>query len=557
MHKPSWFKLTKPDSTMNWFEKLESRKSQVVWTTLLLMIAIIAATSLRLSWAYDIYWHLQMGKDWVENGLSLYRDHYSFTFQGEEIRSPAALFEIGIHFVVKWLGLETGFKVYKFVALSLVLCMTTLWLRSIRAPVLAYVVILPLMTVLLQLRALERPELIGFSLLVIGVMLYQRALDFGRLCTYTVLPIIALLVVWTNYHGAILGYVLFFGLFVDFAVRQFFQSSGTRDWVRWGGWGLAVVLAGFANPNFSHPVIEILRFSSEWKIHIDEYAPPVKLLRIPAIYAIASICIVTLAMLVRQKKFGLLIVSTVFLYNALTTIRMAAPAGILILCIFGLLLRDCQPGGWIRRTTRWRSAAVAATAWIALIAAVGTSVSTARSFIKSNWELEARYPHSMVAYMRDAELAGRVFNEYQIGGYLIHALDGAAKVYIDGRTAILYPLEHLHRYQAALGSAEEMRSEIERYDIEYAVLTNHPELARLMSDTAIMGLDFVDSRYSLYRRDNPSLPVMGFLWGEPACWGPWLRDSIFAEQVRALLNLPPYSPLLPFVDLVAEYTALV
>ena len=55
------------------------------------------------------------------------------------------------------------------------------------------------------------------------------------------LPIVLLAWLWNNYHSAVFFYVIFFGLFIDTALRYLRERDDLSHWLRWAGWGVAVV----------------------------------------------------------------------------------------------------------------------------------------------------------------------------------------------------------------------------------------------------------------------------------------------------------------------------
>ena len=57
-------------SEVNWITQLESRKSLVIGGVLLVSLGALLVTALRNPVSLDAFWHLQMGRDWIENGLS-------------------------------------------------------------------------------------------------------------------------------------------------------------------------------------------------------------------------------------------------------------------------------------------------------------------------------------------------------------------------------------------------------------------------------------------------------------------------------------------------------
>ena len=84
--------------------------------------------------AYDAYWHLRMGQDLFEFGLTPYRDHYSFTFPGNDIIAPAYPFQVFLYLLVKFFGVFGGFFAYKLICGFALILATGVWLREVKAP---------------------------------------------------------------------------------------------------------------------------------------------------------------------------------------------------------------------------------------------------------------------------------------------------------------------------------------------------------------------------------------------------------------------------------------
>ena len=154
---------------MDWFTHLEERRKAILFALFLLLIATLAVTCMRDNQSYDAFWHLRMGQDWVEHGLSPWQDHYSFTYPGAEIKSPPVLFQVAIYQVTKWLGLDFGLKLFLFASTLLILLAAAAWLRHIKAPVLIYCLVLPTLVALLQMRATVRPELVSYAFSILAL----------------------------------------------------------------------------------------------------------------------------------------------------------------------------------------------------------------------------------------------------------------------------------------------------------------------------------------------------------------------------------------------------
>ena len=536
---------------MDWFTNLEGRKHSVLFAVFLLLIAVLAVTALRDPIDYDSFWHLKTGQDWAENSLSPWQDHYSFTFDGAEIRSPAVYFDLGLFKTVDWLGLETGFKLFTFGCMVLVLALVGLTLARARAPTLVYCLVLPMLVALLQMRATTRPELISYVLCVLALILYERAKS--ALTVRNVLPIAALMLVWANYHSSIFGYVIFFGLFLDYGVKLLSERAPSGQWMRWLAAGGVVVGVGFLNPGFVHPLVSMLVFPAEWKTLIQEYQSPLMYKNVPPVYIFVLMTLMTLVLLVRQRQVGYFVVVCVLAFYAASMARIVTPAGIVILCIFAHALSAAGLQKTVQRAPRRQQKLLGGFALLVFLVPLLNDVVTARAFVRQNMTMAGYFPEGMVQYMKDAGIQGRIFNEYEQGGYLLYNLAPDSKVYIDGRTEILYPVEHYRRFLAAKESVEAMRSEIEEYDINLAILKNSPANARLMAQTGSMQLDYADVRYFLYSRDGAQFPAAGLLWGQPYCWNTRLAEEASAERSNAILTLPPASPLTPFLDMVTNY----
>jgi hypothetical protein len=537
---------------MNWYETSEQKKSLLLGGTFMVCLAMLLVTVRRNNISYDSYWHLQAGLDWIHRGLSPWTDHFSFTFDGAAIAIPPYLFEAALAWLVTNFGLDTGFEIYKLVCFVLALVFMTFLLVRQRAPVLVYCLVLPLLVVLIQFRATVRPELLSYSFCLIGLMLYDNARR--RFTARNILPIVVLMLVWSNYHSPVVGYVLFFGLFIDLALQQWRHRAGARDWLKWLAWGLAVVGVGFLNPDLKHPVVHILRFSPEWKVLIQEYQSAVLYLDVAATFALIFVALSTLLMLAWKRQFGLLTVCALLIYYSVGMARMVTPSGIVVLGVFAMTVAGANPGLLLRGVSERMRRILGITTWVLIAMSFGSGVSLARAFMEENQVSAIIFPSDVADYMLEQGYSGRIFNDYQAGGYLIHRLSPHSRVYIDGRTDILYPIEHYRRFMEARDSAEAFNAEVKQYGIEFAILENMQKNWTLMKNSGALGLDYVGGKFSLYVQDNPNLPLFGELLGRPACWRSDMTEQLESEQAKAVWTIPGNSELFPFLELVVSYT---
>lgn len=537
---------------MNWFEYTEQKKTLLISGIIIACLAMMAVTARRNVAAFDVFWHLQTGLDWLKYGLSPWLDHYSFTFNGEEIANSPYIFQALLAWLVNHFGLEPGLQIYKFSCFVSLLGLVSVFLRRLRAPTIVYCIVLPIVVVLLQYRTLARPELVSYSFSVLAMIFYYRTK--GELSTSGMLPIIGLMFLWNNYHSPIIGYVIFFGYFIDIALKQLHEQAPARAWWLWMIWGIAIVAVGFLTPNFNHPLINILTFSPEWKDLILEYSFHQGYFNHVAFLVLISLTLITFMMLVWKRQFGLLIVLAVLTITSASMARLVAPSGIVMICIFAWLMIEIDWENLLRRLPFIRRNAIGGIAILLVVLTLISGVAMSRSFMEENKVSALKFPADVVDYMIDNDISGRIFNEYGAGGYLIYRLAPDSQVYIDGRTNILYPIEHLLRFYEALKSSNIFLQEVEKYDINLALLPNKLHFFSLMGKSSYLGLDFVGAEFSLYRQDSPNFPTLGRLIAQPACWNQESLAELEHEQARAIWILPSYSMLFPFVEFVIAYT---
>lgn len=541
---------------MNWITQIEKRKILIVGGILLIAFVSLVVTSLRSPIAADPFWHLQMGKDWLENGLSPWVDHYSFTYNGKAITNPPVVFQGLLHLAVSQFGTRTGFLVLRFGLFILSLGAALLLLRQMKAPVIIYAILIPMIVFLLQMRAIVRPELFSYTLSIVALMLYFRA--DSKLSKRNLIPMVVLMWFWSNYHSAVFGYVIFFGFFLDCAIAQIASRAPAVVWTRWLAWGLLLLAVGFVNPSFSHPLIEAITFPSEWKVLIDEYLPPAPFFKsIAGFYVLTISAVLTPVLALRQRQFGLLVIWAVFTFSAVNMQRMVVPAGIVVVLITAYLLTISN--------IFHRSMSAGSKFWSGLIGLVTlgsisvtlySNVERARFDMELNRGLVGRYPVAMADYMLERGMSGRILNDYGMGGYLIHRLTPQNQFYIDGRTQILYPLEHMKRYGEVFGAKhpEVLRTELDKYSINL-IIRKHSQLSHdLIQEMGGFGMDFLDARYVLYTRGASNFPLLGKLMSYPECWKPDMRDELNAERRKMDEILPRYSGLFKVADLIVGYT---
>lgn len=547
---------------MKWTEVLEQRKALLVGGVAIICLAALLVTARRFNVTLDVYWHIKTGIDWLYSGLSPWVDHYSFTFYGEAIRGQPWLFQALVGWLVTQFGVETGLEILRMACWSAILGLVFLFLRKLKSPAVVYLLVLPLVALLLQQRPVARPELISYALIVVAVMLYYRARL--EMSVATMWPIVLLVWAWSNYHSALLAYVIFFGLFVDTAVRYLRERQGFSQWIKWLAWGLSLIAVGALKPGFSIPFLWLISSGSgaiapEWKELILEYVPLATKLGISPWYFILSICALaalaaaTMVLAALRQYFGVLVVCAILVYYAIDMSRLLTPNGIALLCFFAWMVREADSVALVQRLPRWSSGVFGVIAISIFGLVMYNMVWLAQQNMVLNRTFTTGFPKDVTDYMIDNGIAGRIFNEYEHGGYLIYRLAPDSRVYIDGRTNILYPVRHAARRLEARRGPDVLAREIEKYDIDLALLNNTKQSFTLVHDTNLLKLDYVGFEQSLFRKDSPNFPLLGGLLARPACWADAELPDLMAERDRAAELLPDRSFAIPYTAFQVDY----
>ena len=100
----------------------------------------------------DGFWHLKMGLDLIEKGLSPFIDHYSFTHHGESISNVPVLFQVTLATFVSKFGLLEGYQYTRIFAASLLLLSLYYYFRFIKSPWYIIAIVLPFLLMFIQIR---------------------------------------------------------------------------------------------------------------------------------------------------------------------------------------------------------------------------------------------------------------------------------------------------------------------------------------------------------------------------------------------------------------------
>ena len=449
----------------------------------------------------DLWWHIKVGQDILATHHFPTVDAYSFTAHG----TPWMAYE--------WLGDVLFGAVHRagglrgLLGLDLVLGAAILialyafvWLRTrnSKAAFAACALLLPLVFVSLSLR----PQMLGYCLLILTLIILERFRQ-GRSATLWLAP--PLFLVWVNTHGSFAVGLFAFGVY---------GTSGLFK-LRWGGlestpWtppqrlrlgtAFLIILSLLAVTPYGvrlagYP-IDMAFFQPFNVAHIQEWEP-MPFNQPFGQYFLALLAAFLLAQIVLRPTWQLAEL-TLFLAGLLAAclhtrfllvfVPFSAP-------LFGTILSrwvpPYQPGK--------DKYALNALLMAAIVAGI-------IRFFPSRGQLEshvARYsPVEAVQYILRNPPPQPMYNNYEFGGYLIFALDGRNKVFVDGRTDIYERAGVLADYASIAGVSPNSLPLLRAYNVQSCLLRHGEALATLLAASSQWQKVYADDLSVLFVRSQ-------------------------------------------------------
>jgi hypothetical protein len=535
---------------MDWLKN--NHPGVIVATAFCFGFAIFVYASFSNFVSYDAYWHLKMGQDLLSNGLSPRIDHYSFTFPGQPITSLPYLFQIILSLFVSMFGSLEGFQLIKMFALSLFMLAIYLFYKKIKAPWQIIVITLPYIFIFLLFRFNHvRPEIFDSTLVITALILYLKAKESFSHRNLAYIAVLQLF--WVNYHAPILGYVIFFGLFLDKAIEILTRKDAAISWQRWASWGFIIFVIGFINPDFNHHVFSVLGFSNDWAI-ITEFIPTNQFAPNSSFFYVFWLVSAYLAIsLVLQRQFGLALVCCIFAFQSWQAINIITISGIMVtsLLAYSLSLVDfTQFFKTIKSNIR-----ILITVVGVVMAVSGIVQSVTRATAVNQKSNVFDFPVDIASYLKKTHPdGGNIFNRARDGGYLLYQLSPEFKVYIDGRTNILYPIDFVKRYSVLYGSENfaSIADEIERYNIEFAIYPIEMAWFPLTDKSHSMSAEYASKDFILLSTRKNNFPLSSRVLFFPMCWQEANQPALAAESIRAKEILPNNSVLAPLIETLVQ-----
>jgi hypothetical protein len=430
----------------------------------------------------DTWWHIKYGEAILQTGRWPMVDTWSFTVHG----MPRVAYEWGgevltaLAYRIGGLrGLDGLLILLTSTIVLLIYYFAWLRCRNSYASFFATLILLPVAVLCFTLR----PQLLGYIFLLITLIALER-FRLGEQKKLWILPVVFLL--WVNTHGSFpLGFMVL-GLYWITGLVEF--TSGGLYAVRWRpeqrlhlelvsllsvavlpltpyGTRLAAVPFNVATSlplNFTHIV--------EWQ-PINTGFWQAKLLVILLFGFIVAQVAFRLRYRLEEFSFFLVV-----LYATFVHFRFAIMFAIVFAPLAASIFLRWAPT-YDPRNDKYVVNAVLASAAVLSFTLFLPSEAALRTKVSSD------YPVQAVRYIQEHPVPGKLFNNYNFGGYLVWALAPGHKVFIDGRGDIYEHARVFSDYATVAQLKPEALAVLESYQINSCLIEKDAPLTVLLAST--------------------------------------------------------------------------
>jgi hypothetical protein len=478
----------------------------------LLLVFILAA---RTPVDPDMWWHLKAGEVSWTNLHPLLSDPFSFTRYGEAWINHSWLSQVGMYLLFSFggfLALGGGMALLATASMGLVYL-------QMEGPAILKAFLLILGSIVAAVVWSVRPQLVSLVLLsIVAVILFFYKCRQKNYIKW--LPLVFLL--WANLHGGYpLGFLLIGAMITGELINHLLRdtSNTTLSWQQLKqliGWSLASVLALLINANGLNiwkipfqtvEVSALQQFISEWAspdFH-ELYQQPYLWLLFAVLAAVG---------LSRKRIDGTDLVSIIlFAYMGLVARRNFGPFAIIALPVLSRHLwaaiqswgkrpglepvQADEPSTVLpRRRPRWqRRLNLVIVGMLALVAFGKLYIVTSPGFVQT--ATVTTEPVAAIDWMLENNLHGRVFNEYNWGGYLIWRTQ-ELPVFVDGRTD-LFGDQIMGEWLTIVQAGEGWRENLDQWRVDFVLVDPGRPLAKALPEAGWKML-YSDTQAVLFTR---------------------------------------------------------
>ena len=479
--------------TQSWSKKYSDYFVPVL---LLVMVFLLAA---RTPLDTDLWWHLAAGQQTLQNGSPMVIDVFSFTRNGNLWINHSWLSQVmlfGLYRWGGWLALGGWVAVLATVSMGFVYA-------QMRGPAIFRAFLIILASTVAAVVWSPRPQLVTLVLFsFLGWILYRY--KWQKKNQLWLLPLIFLL--WSNLHGGwALGFMLIGLILVGEALNHGLGNPSTEV-LTWRAVGKLAAWAALSVPVLMiHPNgLDILKIPFQTvgvqvlQQLIQEWSSPDfhELFQQPYLWMLLAI-LVSFGLSGRRVDASELIIVIWFGALGLIARRNFGPFALAAAPILSRYLwagyrswKDptcTEPGGWgagpeerivHRYRPRWQKVInLILVGFFGMAAMLKLWIVSYPDLLNANSALSN--PVGAVDYLVHQNAQGRIFNEYNWGGYILWT-DSRLKVFVDGRTD-LYGDTIISEWIQIIQASDDWEARLDSWQVDWILLDVNRPLASALS----------------------------------------------------------------------------
>ena len=468
---------------------------------LLVFLSLMNGASSTLLNDPDSQWHITVGNWILAHRAVPDVDTYSFTFTGQPWIAKEWLSQVllaGAYDIAGWGGVVALAALAFAATFALLLRLLLGDIKPILAMMFTGVAI-----VLTAPHMLARPHALAMPFMVLWVAGMVRAVEERRAPNPWLLVCMLL---WANLHGGFTFGLLIagaFGLEALFTARD----GGERKalFFGWLKFGVATCLVACITPYGPESILVTLRIFnlgdslkliSEWRSPDFQNQPGQELVLLVALY-------LALSRSLKLPLFRLLVVlglTHMFLRYARNAELLALLAPLVIAPVLARQWPGVRPD-WEAGGIFNRLAPPAGHRALALSLALTATFAAGLVRFGNIAPPNDTAPNGALAYVREANLKGNVFNHYGFGGFLISA---GVPTFVDGR-AELFGGEFIKDYVDAAnlrGKDGSFEALLERWHIDWTMLNKDAPANKLLTRLPGWRQAYTDDQATIFVRDR-------------------------------------------------------
>lgn len=469
---------------------------------ILFLFAVFCGSLLQEMIDPDLFWHIRGGNDILESQKIVLNDGWNYLFEGKPWVNQQWLLQIIYASIFKIGGLQLLFYFKSFIC-SLIALFVFLAIK--RENLFVSYLTTAIVVSVIGRYFLMRTQLFSFLFLSILIFFLEKV-DIKK----RFIPLIFLFALWSNIHAFFGLGLLAMGMYIAFEIltESFKEKSLSPIFKRENLFQIVNVplclLATLINPFgikiyqtagtiFSHKQVALI---SEW-LPVWKY-PIASILIFYIFFAVLIFVSILFIEKIKPKYVALAFPLVTFGFYSVRILPLSVVASAPLLCF---LLNELYITVNFKREYETKITPLIVT-FLVIFSLTSLSYRILNPITIPDKKYREDYPVGAIAYMKENNLKGKIFNEFDWGGFIVFSSKDF-KTAIDGRTAVLlFPNGYLEEWRDTVDVKEGWNERLEKGSPDYILLYADDFLSSELMQEGEWQVLYGDSISVLFGRKN-------------------------------------------------------